>query len=46
MLIFVLPTEMSLVVSFWDIFSNFSATKANQKEPKPSKNFVDAGVSF
>jgi len=28
------------------IFSNFSATKVNQKEPKPPKIFVDAGVSF
>jgi len=27
-------------------FSNFSATKANWKEPRPPKIFVDAEVSF
>jgi len=29
-----------------DSFSNFSASQANWKEPKPPKFFVDAGVSF
>jgi len=42
----VLPTEKSLVVSFWTFFSNFTATEANQKEPKPPKIFVDAEISF
>jgi len=40
----ILLPEKSLVVSFWKFFSNFSATTANQKEPKSPKIFVDAGV--
>jgi len=40
-----LPIEKSLVVSF-GTFLNFSATKANEKEQKPPKILVDAGVSF
>jgi len=44
----VLPTEKSLVVSCWTFFPNFLATKANYREPKPPKIFVDAvvGLSF
>jgi len=40
-----LPTEKCLVVSF-RTFSNISTTTANYKKPKPSKIFVDAGVSL
>jgi len=43
MLTFLLPTEKYLVVSFWTIFLNFSATKANEKEPRPPQIFVNAG---
>jgi len=44
--IFVLSTEKLLVsgVLFWTVF-HISATTANEKAPKPLKNFVDAGVS-
>jgi len=43
----VLPTKKSILYSFiLDIFSNFSATKANYKEPKQPKILVGAEESF
>jgi len=38
--------ETCFSIFILDIFSNFSATKVNLKEPKPLKNFIYAGVSF
>jgi len=46
MLIFVLPIKKALSSFILDIFSNISATKADYKEPRPPKIFVDAGASF
>jgi len=45
MLTFVLPTEKRLVDLFWTFFK-YLDNQGKLKEPSPSKNFVDAGVSF
>jgi len=45
MLTFELPTEKSLVVSFWT-FSKYFGNQGELQRTETTKNFVDAGVSF
>jgi len=40
----VLPTEKSLVISFWTFFQIFGQPRRIRKNRKPPKMFVDAGV--
>jgi len=41
----VLPTEKSLIVSFWTFFK-FLGNQGKLERTETTKNFVDVGVSF